>query len=270
MANMKYSFVGETTRKIEGKLIHLSPFAYEDYTHTHGFTELFFVISGKGKFIVNSKSFDVETGDSLLVAPNVHHTEVASNLEPLKCMFIGIDNFSIKYSDKDNLYLLLNYDNSDHIVSDIVHMIMNEVTEKIDNYKEACNHLLGMLQIYIKRKGTNNVCEYHHTKKNNSCYIAKKYIEINYGEKITLDVLADISYTNKYYLAHTFANKYGIAPMNYLQKIRIERSKKYLENTEYTLTEISQNVGFGSQSYFSQIFKKHMGCTPSEYREEHM
>jgi len=267
VANIKYSFVGETTRKMGDKSVHLNSLVSEEYTHTHSFTELFYVIKGKGKFVVNGKCFDVKTGDSLIVAPDVYHTELSSNVEVLECMFVGIEEFPLEIDNRNVEYKLLNYDNSDHIMLDIVHMILYEVREKPVGYEDVCNNLLDMLQIYINRMSEKNIGKSGSKKLVNGCYVAKKYIEINYGEKITLDVLAEITYTNKYYLAHSFVKKYGITPINYLQKIRIERSKKYLENTDYSLVDISNYVGFSSQSYFSQIFKRHLGCTPAEYRE---
>ena len=53
----------------------------------------------------------------------------------------------------------------------------------------------------------------------------KRYLDSNYREDISLDILAEIAHINKYYLAHTFQKEYGISPITYLNRRRIEESK---------------------------------------------
>ena len=74
--------------------------------------------------------------------------------------------------------------------------------------------------------------------------------------------------SNKYYLAHTFQKAYGISPITYLNRRRIEESKYMLGNTGYSLAQISELMGFSSPSYFSQCFRKAEGLTPNEYRRQ--
>ena len=76
------------------------------------------------------------------------------------------------------------------------------------------------------------------------------------------------THLNKYYLAHTFQREYGISPITYLNRRRIEESKHMLGNTGYSLAQISELMGFSSPSYFSQCFRKAEGLTPNEYRRQ--
>lgn len=61
-----------------------------------------------------------------------------------------------------------------------------------------------------------------------------------------LDTLAEVAHINKYYLAHTFQKAYGISPITYLNRRRIEESKHMLGNTSYSLAQISELMGFSS------------------------
>ncbi len=91
----------------------------------------------------------------------------------------------------------------------------------------------------------------------------KRYLDSNFREDISLDIrLAEIAHINKYYLAHTFQKEYGISPITYLNRRRIEESKYMLGNTGYSLAQISELMGFSSPSYFSQCFRKAEGLTP--------
>ena len=64
-----------------------------------------------------------------------------------------------------------------------------------------------------------------------------------------------------------FKKETGQTFINYLNNYKIERSKDLLKNTNKTLLDISLEVGFNNQSYYSTIFKKYTNMTPQEYRE---
>ena len=105
-------------------------------------------------------------------------------------------------------------------------------------------------------------------RENRECAEIKRYLDTNYREDISLDLLAELAHLNKYYLAHTFQREYGISPITYLNRRRIEESKHMLGNTSYSLAQISELMGFSSPSYFSQCFRKAEGMTPNEYRRQ--
>ena len=64
-----------------------------------------------------------------------------------------------------------------------------------------------------------------------------------------------------------FKKETGQTFINYLNNYKKEKSKNLLENTNMTLLDISLEVGFNNQSYYSTIFKKYTNMTPLEYRE---
>ena len=72
---------------------------------------------------------------------------------------------------------------------------------------------------------------------------------------------------NKYYLAHSFKNNVGVSPIEYLNQVRIREAQTLLETTDYNIANISGMIGFSSQSYFTQTFRRHLNETPSEYRK---
>lgn len=96
----------------------------------------------------------------------------------------------------------------------------------------------------------------------------KEYLDQNYGEKITLDELAEKFYINKYYLTKVFKEQYGQSITNYLLNIRITKAKQLLRFSEKTVEEIGLEVGLGAPHYFSQTFKSVEGVSPSVYRKQ--
>lgn len=99
-----------------------------------------------------------------------------------------------------------------------------------------------------------------------ACAAAKRYIDENYNEAISLDKLAEIAHVNKYYLSHSFKKEYGSSPIDYMLKRRITEAKALLSSTDYSLIQIAEQLGFGSPAYFSKCFRKVEGISPSGYR----
>ena len=103
-------------------------------------------------------------------------------------------------------------------------------------------------------------------KSSHLCESVRRYIDANCSEDISLEQLAQFSHVNKYYLVHAFSNVYGISPINYLMRARVEKAKTLLSTTDFSLSVISRSCGFSSSSYFSQTFKKLSGMSPSAFR----
>ncbi len=95
----------------------------------------------------------------------------------------------------------------------------------------------------------------------------KKYIENNYTEAISLQVLAGEVFICQSYLCLLFKQKTGTTLTNYIAHLRVDKAKKMLQNTDKKLIDICFDVGFNDSKYFSRIFKKYTGYTPSEYRQ---
>ena len=139
--------------------------------------------------------------------------------------------------------------------------------EKRKDYELVCQNLLEVMVVRLLRR-SNFSFEYETSvKSSRECIKLKQYIEANYNQDITLDMLAQISHLNKYYLAHAFTRYFGCSPINYLCEVRIKASKELLASTDYSITEIAQLSGFSSQSYFAQCFQKYCRMTASAYRK---
>ena len=146
------------------------------------------------------------------------------------------------------------------------HSLFQELDEKKEGYEEICRHTLSILIAQLRRitdSGFQLVPSFHPSKE---CAQVKRYLDSNYGEDINLDQLAALSHLNKYYLSHEFTRYYGISPINYLNRRRIEVCKNLLENTDHDISDIAHLAGFSSQSYLAQSFRKSCGMTAMEYR----
>lgn len=96
---------------------------------------------------------------------------------------------------------------------------------------------------------------------------AKQYINENYAKDISLDDVSKVVNISPYYFSKVFKEEAGENFIEYLTRIRIGNAKESLRTTELSIKEICLMSGYGDPNYFSRIFKKYEGVTPSEYRE---
>lgn len=97
---------------------------------------------------------------------------------------------------------------------------------------------------------------------------AKAYIRENYSWDISLDDVSRRLKLTPYYFSKLFKQETGSTFVEYLTSVRMETAKKLLKNPELSIKEIGISVGYSDPNYFSRIFKKVMGVTPSEFREK--
>ncbi|XRG77512.1 helix-turn-helix domain-containing protein [Rossellomorea sp. GAMAL-10_SWC] len=95
---------------------------------------------------------------------------------------------------------------------------------------------------------------------------ATKYIQENHQTSITLEEIAQYCCVSKYHFSHLFKKEMGTSVIDFLNRIRIEKSMFYLEMTDLSMQEIATRIGFQDSNYFSRIFKKYIKSSPSEYR----
>ena len=94
----------------------------------------------------------------------------------------------------------------------------------------------------------------------------REFIDGNYETDITLEELAARFFINKTYLSEMFKEQYGMTLKDYLVSVRITEAKRLLRFTNKTTEEIATMVGINGAAYFSRIFKRVEGVTPTEYR----
>ena len=116
------------------------------------------------------------------------------------------------------------------------------------------------------------VCKNIHMKKveNHSDVIkrAKQYIKLNYAKEIDLDEVSKYLQISPYYFSKLFKKKTGKNFIEYLTQVRMEHAKTLLTNSSKSMKEICMEIGYCDANYFSRIFKKNVGVSPTEYKEE--
>lgn len=273
MSNHRYDFNAKELHKINYKLLYVTQAKYESdwhsIKHSHHFTEIFYVLRGAGSFQVENKVFSVHEDDLIVVNPNVSHTELSKAGNPLEYIVLGIDGVQFLSEENNQIYdySLHNYYDYKHEILFYLRTLVEEIKNKNDNFEIVCQHLLEVLIINMVRRTKKVLRIESSTSVTKECRYIEQYINDHYYEDITLLKLSQMTFMNKYYIVHSFKRYKGISPINYLIERRIKEAKNLLSTTNYSISKIGELVGFSSQSYFSQIFKKETNYTPNGYRK---
>ena len=98
--------------------------------------------------------------------------------------------------------------------------------------------------------------------------LTKMYLHENFAEKITIEKMCKAFSCSKSTLLSSFKKEYGKTVINYLSELRVDEAKRLLSFTDFSISEISDATGFYDQAYFSKVFSKEVGITPSDFRKE--
>ena len=94
-----------------------------------------------------------------------------------------------------------------------------------------------------------------------------QFINNNYKDDLKLETLGRVFNYNSSYLGKTFKTYTGEKFTSYLDKVRIEKAKEFLANSDLKVYEVSREVGFNNIDYFSSKFRKYVGVSPKEFKK---
>jgi YesN/AraC family two-component response regulator len=97
----------------------------------------------------------------------------------------------------------------------------------------------------------------------------KTYIEDHFDQNLSLKSLSDHFHLNASYLSQLFRQRCGKCLTEYIESVRMEKSKNWLETTDMTVAETALRTGYTDANYFSKVFKKNTGISPTDYQREH-
>lgn len=242
--------------------------------HFHPFTEFYFILDGKGKFSIEDRVIDTSKDDFFIINSNVGHSIYSSKEENLVYISFGVDSIFVKNLLNDNnieedKYIYKNIEeNQEYFIKSFD--IINEEFNSNDIFSQSmANAKASEFVISLLRKFKDEIIITNDIKINKQIDYIKNFIDNNYSEDINLESLSKMAYMNKFHLIAEFKQSYRVTPIDYLILKRIEVTKNLLISTNHSMEEISSIVGFNSQSYFNQVFRKKVGLTPSQFRKNH-
>lgn len=273
MSNERYTLdlSKENDIRARTRLLNVSSARYNgdwhSVPHTHSYAELFYIVSGDGQFLIEDKLYPVAANHLVIVNPNVTHTEVSYEAHPLEYIVLGIEGVEFSVGQEaDSRFCILDSNVSGTILT-CMRQILRETEERQVGFEAICQAYMEILIVRLIRSTRFSVTASSASPGSGQCAIIRHYIDAHYKEQLDLDTLARQAHMNKYYMAHAFKREYGVSPIHYMIRRRIEESRYLLRETDLTLSQISRVLGFSSPSYFSQSFRRSQGMSPIEFRK---
>lgn len=231
--------------------------------------QLLYIAAGKAHFFFQGKEEIVTAGHMILYRPK----------EVQKYVYYGVDQtevYWVHFTGKDVKKLLKShrfpmkgnvfYTGTSPEYQRIFREMIQELQLCKPHYEEMLETLLRQIFIMVSR-------EYATEKKLNSyaqieAERATHYFMEHYNEDINIEEYASEKGMSTCWFIRTFKQYNKITPMQYILSVRIANAKSLLETTSYNVMEIAEIVGYDNPLYFSRLFKKQTGMSPSEYRKQ--
>lgn len=160
MGNIRHTFTSPLRHDHTCHLLYSTYSKYEEdwssYPHTHYFTELFFVLSGSGSFLVEDETFPIAKHDLIVINPNITHTEKSSLEDPLEYIVLGVDGLNFVIDDA-NEYLLFHSDEMKDRLDFYFRTILEETENSQKDYEKVCQNLLNILVVHLSRYASSSV-----------------------------------------------------------------------------------------------------------------
>ncbi|MBO8155403.1 MAG: helix-turn-helix transcriptional regulator [Bacillaceae bacterium] len=218
-------------------------------THDHTFGQLLFPLKGDMKVKTDHNCFHLKEDTIFFI--------------PFHCMHTF-------HSFTANEFLVL--DVPKHFLNEGIIVESSEPIQLNLDYKWKSLRFLLMEEVHrLKGKSASSLDQL-------SRYIVKKlpdashpsieYIHNHFAEPISVYRLAELEHYHPVYFTEWFKKKTGKTPGTYIQEIRINESKKLLEETDWSISMIAHYVGYDHLSSFTRTFVKFTGTTPTQYRKQ--
>lgn len=254
--------------------------------HSHAdFSELVIVLDGTATHIVANEKYLVQKGDVFVINNDtIHGYENAINFKICNIMFQLNETFPMTYDiwqleGFHALFVIEPYLAKDHLFQNrlrlflpqfneiefLTQKMLKEYQDKTSGWKTFLLTNFIELALYLSR-----AYQIHtNTESAQLLQLIKPitYIEKNYMESITMDLLSKQANLSSRQLTRLFQDAYHMSPGNYLIQFRIQKSKILLNYSDLSISDIAYQCGFNDSNYYSRQFRTIMGITPTQFRK---
>ncbi len=235
---------------------------------THDDYLLIYCLEGRGELTLDQSNFTIQAGDMILLPRGVAHAYRASDNTPWTIYWV---HFSGNQSESFIDYLAVKQTN--YIVNvGIQSRLVTEFESLLESRQSSYNlaafiHAANLLrQILTHVALLQPLAKQQRAAHHFNLEHIHSLMQARVHEQLDLDTLAEAASLSKFHFVKKYKELTGTTPINHFIHLKIERACHLLDVTTKSVNEISFAVGYEDAYYFSRIFKKVMGISPSQYR----
>lgn len=258
---------------------------FDIYSEKHDFWEMIYIETGEADVILKNETISLKKGDVFFVKPNLRHKLCGNKKVNFNAFIISFstNSSSMKFFSKKCLNVNVG-------LREYISLIINEgrnafIIEKNTPYKTVLmpneNSPLGSLQmircymeqflIMLLRGNENKFPNLFSNKENMENHIVlsvKNILTYNIYSNISVDEICESLHYSRTYISKVF-KKYCNTTMNsYYNELKINEAKILIDSNKYNFTQIAEKLGYSNSHYFTRVFKRVTGITPTEYAEK--
>ena len=230
--------------------------------------QLLYIASGKGHFFINGEEKTVSAGNIIIYLPDqpqeyVYYREDQTDVYWVHFTGSDVDSILKKYHVElpgNVLYIGTSPD---------YQLLFNQIIQELQlcrpQYEELISLQLRNIFILISRS-IMSATKFSSTSER-EVSLAMYYFRTHYNTDINIEKYSESRGLSNCWFIQCFKEITGFSPLQYILKLRIANAQSLLENTDYTIAEIANTVGYTNPLYFSRLFHKHIGVSPKEYRK---
>lgn len=224
-----------------------------------------YIVSGKGVFNYQNQSYSLCSGEMFLIFPGQVASYSADSADPWEYYWVGFNG-----TETPRLVNLSGFTKETPVlklpeINEIKPLLLN-IYQK-SGYSPACEaEMTGNLYIFLSKL-------MHLQGENRSSYDLRDYlaqalrfIQHNFADNISVSDISSFVGISRSQLYRAFIDFFNISPNEYLQKYRMNEACSLLRDCSLSISAVANSVGYADPLYFSRVFKKRKGLTPSEYR----
>lgn len=257
--------------------LHVIQFGHEfcNPSHTFGPTLthnylLHYVVSGKGVFFPSNHETGVQltAGQVFLMPPNAVCSYAADKEDPWRYYWIEFNGLQAKSAIKragftPHQLVYSARDNSPHnqilnIFSDIIKSTSEDVFFVTGKLYQLLHEIIQSSKFKIDNK-KNDITNLY-------LRVALDFIKENYQYNISIEDIANHCNLNRNYFTRLFKDELEITPSQFLIRYRLNIAADLLKNSDWSISDISNHIGYANQFNFSSAFKKHYQVSPFDWR----
>lgn len=236
-------------------------------------TVIEYIVDGRGYLMVDGENYAATAGDVYILRKKTTHTYWADAKSPWVKIFFNIrGSLAEKILDEYQLgrkgNVVLEADGLEQDFRDMLARLFDNSVAQTERFDKAA---VDFLKIIIKLA---NMQKRNGSHKDDLMSVETEmntlieYITMNPKRIVSNQELADVIFHSKDYVIKKFFASFGVTPYEYQIKQKIFSAKNMLANTTKSVKEIADSLGYDDQHYFSYMFKKRCGMSPTQYRKE--
>jgi AraC-like DNA-binding protein/beta-xylosidase len=248
--------------------------------HWHNSLEIIFVLEGTVNVLIESGNYEVLANELEIINCDEAHSIYSKEQSKVLIFHIDPTFFEKYYADMENIYFYTNsseegaqQEEKYDVLRKYLSILACEIIQKNENFDDQIESVLVKLLFHLINNFHYLNYDDNELKENEvqfeRYHRISKYIYNNYMNKISLQDIADQEYLSSYYLSHQLKDMAGTNFKELLNIVRVDESIKLLLDTDKTISDISEDIGFSHSRYYNKSFKTHYNCTPLQFRKKY-